>query len=774
MRSTFTSLFTLALAMLCSTALFAAPRTGKAELKSVPLLFIENKGQVTDQEYNLRPDIDFQIKAAALTIFIGNGVIHYQFCKDNNPNRLSIGDISKRHKQPVASIYAMERMDVELVGANKNARISTEQKQAYYENYFTTFSKSKTVSASTFSKITYTNIYPNIDWVLKTGSGHLEYEFAVRPGGKVSDIKLKYGGTKSLQVNDDGSLTATISQGMITEHAPETFQEDGKKVSTSFILQNNVLSYAVDTYNGAIVIDPTLIWATYSGGSGDDFALGLAADDSENVFVTGWTSSTSAIATSGAYQSTFSGGPFDAFLTKYNSSGMPQWATYYGGGGYDVGLGVTTGHFGDIYMTGCTNSTSAVATPGTYQPVEGGSYDAFLAKFNSAGAIQWATYYGGNDWEEGLAVKTDTFGNIYMTGETKSPSGIATVGAYQALWGGYWDAFLTKFNSMGVMQWSTYIGGTEEDIGYGLAIDQSANVYVAGYTGSSSGIAAPGAFQAAYGGGMFDAFLLKADSAGVVQWATYFGGSDEDQGFSVATDLPGNVYLGGSTASTSAIATPGAHQTVYGGGTSDGLVAKFANSGALKWATYYGGNGVDICFAVAADSFGNVYATGGANSSSAIATPGSYQVSLAGDFDVFLANFDTVGARKWASYYGGNSLDVAVGVIACGMGNVYLAGYTNSASGIATPGAFQVTFGGDVHDAFLAKFNFCALPAVAPITGLVTVCPGYAITLADTTTGGAWSSGNTAIATATAGMYWVSAGPVIIAIRLVIIAVIQW
>ncbi len=724
------------------------------------LSFIENKGQVHDQDNNTRTDIQYSLRAAnGLNIFIGNGAIHYQFSltpalskgEGDDLTETKARFLEKRgglRETPKATTIDMYRMDVELVGVNKNARVISEEKQEYYENYNLTPTLStggegdgpKGITAHAYNRITYKDIYPNIDWVLYTSNGQLKHEFVVRQGGKVSDIKLKYGGVTDLKLNADGTLTATTPQGAITEQAPNTLQKDSKTIKSSFALNGDILSFNTGAYAGELIIDPTLEWATYYGGSDLDHGLGVATDNSGNVFITGYTISISAIATSGAYQIIYGGGR-DAFLAKFNGAGSLQWATYYGGSADDVGYDISTDIYDNVYMTGYTMSVSLIATSGAYQRTLGGDADAFLVKFNSSGAIQWATYYGGVHTDLALGVAIDGSGNIYVTGQTTSSSSIATPGAYQDTLNGGGDAFLVKFNDSGIRQWATYFGGNGNDIGQRVATDRSGNVYIAGYTTSTSGLVTSGGYQPFYGGGKTDAFIAKFDCTGNIQWATYFGGSGDDYGYGITTDGSGGVYIAGSTDSLSVIATSGAYQPTYGGGGTDAFLVKFNSTGAIQWATYFGGVGFDIAYCVTTDGLGNIYMTGSTAGLSAIATIGAYDTIYGGGWDAFLVKFNSLGGIQWATYYGGASGELGYGVATDGIGNVFITGETGSASDIASPGAFQPAFSGGT-DVFLAKFHF-----IAPITGTTIICLGGTTTLRDTTAGGTWSSSNTAIAT---------------------------
>jgi hypothetical protein len=459
-------------------------------------------------------------------------------------------------------------------------------------------------------------------------------------------------------------------------------------------------------------------WGTYYTGTGQVWPNGeergnsCITDAAGNVYMVGFTSSNSDIATAGAHQTVYAGGPivfgtggYDAFLVKFNSSGVRQWATYYGGSEYDKGISCAIDATGNVYMVGETSSTSGIATAGAHETTVN---EGFLVKFNSSGVRQWGTYIEGTS----NACNTDASGNIYIVGLTNSTSGIATAGAHQTVMSGSGDAFLVKFNSSGVKQWGTYFGGpytlaSGMETGLSCATDALGNVYMTGHTPSTSGIATAGAHQTIYGGSSTDAFLVKFNSSGVIQWGTYYGGEGVDIGYSCATDASGNVYMAGDAQQqnlpASGISTIGAHQSAYGGGYSDGFLVKFDSNGLRQWGTYYGGSLLDVSFSCATDASGNVYMSGETQSFTGIATSGAHETTVN---DAFLVSFNSSGVRQSGTYYGG----VRAVCTTDAAGNVYITGYTQSNSGIATTGAHQAVNGNSGYsDAFLVKFNGISL-----------------------------------------------------------------
>ena len=453
---------------------------------------------------------------------------------------------------------------------------------------------------------------------------------------------------------------------------------------------------------------PTLKWGTYFGGS-NARGLAVAKGDSGYVYVAGYTTSGTNIATAGAYQTIY-GGNNDAFLAKFDSSGMLVWATYFGGGSEDQAFGLACDGAGNVYMTGLTSSTSGIATAGEYQSTYGGGIgDAFLAKFSSGGSLLWATYYGGSGTELATAICTDKTGAAYITGYTYSTDSIATVGAYKTSGGGEnVDGFIAKFSPTGSIIWATYYGGNDDDEPVGIACDSTGNVYMTGATSSTDSISTPGAYQLTFQGfADDDGFLVKFNSAGALQWGTYYGANGSNEVQAIISD-GSNVYLTGSTSCTDSIASAGSYRDTLTG-PADAFLVKFNGAGAMLWGTYYG-NGGDGANSITIDNTGIVSITGATTSAIGIATPGAYQEVNAGGGDVFVAQFSNSGTLLWGSYYGGSGYDESFGITCNDNGSLYIAGMTNSTESIATAGAYDTSLGAISvnYNAFLAKFGLGA------------------------------------------------------------------
>ncbi len=688
------------------------------------LSFVENKGQIRDQYGRVRKDIGYQLRIKnGFSLFIGPGLMQYQWSRPDTAAR--------------SAAYSMRRLDMRLVGANPKAEVQAEQKQNYQEHFYLS---GVAATVKTYRKITYRNIYPNIDWVVYLKGNAAEYDFVVRPGGRVSDIRMQYNGAHSLRLESDGTITAVTAMGSVKEGVPACYVA-GRKVASAFTLRNNTVGFRTAPYKGTLIIDPALIWGTYLGGTLNEFAYGLATDKTGNVYVAGSTASTGNIATTGSYQSSYGGGTGnasyvgDAYLAKFSPSGAPLWITYYGGSSADQGYSVATDTANRVYLSGFTNSGSGIATTGAQQAAFGGGTDAFLACFDSTGSRQWATYFGGSGNENTMtSVCYSQSGNaIYMSGITSSGSGIATTGAQQAVIGGATDAFLAKYSLSGSLLWATYYGGTGAENNYAqVAADRFGNTYLCGITSSAAGISTTGSHQASYGGGS-DGFLVKFNAAGARQWATYYGGSAYDRLHSVVCNDSGHVYGLGSTLSSTGIATSGSHQASMNSAAymDNQFLVKFDSSGVRQWATYYGGNqyALGVSGSLSLGITGNVYFTGFTNSTTGIASPGTLKDTLTAGDDAYLVKFSPGGQRLWGTYYGGGVNETGRSTATDRFGNVYICGETGSGTGIATTGAYQGSFAGGNADGFLVKFNDCDTPAApAPITGTATVCKGSSYT----------------------------------------------
>lgn len=721
------------------------------------LVFIENAGQVTDQYGNPRSDISYRLSAPCINMFIGNGTITYQWNKTTEPRADMQQILLPGYNTHANFTTEYCRLEMELVGADEKVIPVSSGKSNYYENYLLS-GNDKLLTANAYTTITYKNVYPNIDWVIYTKAGGIvKYDFIVRAGGKVSDIRIKYKGAENITIRN-GALSVSTALGSITEPAPYTYDALTKNVLPSkYVLTDGTITFDIAPHNGTVVIDPILEWATYYGGSDYEFSQGSAVDAVGNVYMGGWCRSSNNIATTGAYigtlpaqiHSTY----FNGFLVKFNINGQRQWGTYLPANVSDLACD----NNGNIYVTGGIDSIPGFATNGAHQTSYSGKNgsttaynhgDAYLAKFNSNGQRLWATYYGGADNDHGASVACDASGNVYVGGATHSPNNIASTGAFKTVfptsnlaglnysWGR--AGFLAKFNATGTRQWGTYFAGHVADI----ELDANNNLYITGITWHDTGVATAGAFKTTHsyssGNNYYDGYLAKFNNNGQRLWATYYGGANYDIPYAVELDNAGNVYISGQTNSTSGIATTGSYQSTFAG-TYDGFIAKFNGSGSRIWATYLGGTQAEYAIGLAITPQNRMFATGPTLSTSGIATSGALQTSLAGNYDDFIMEFDTSGALLYGTYYGGTGYEYAWGVnggayfvqggdpISYSLtGRLYFSSNTSSSSGISTTGAHQINHGGGTnnYDAYLAAFIVDTLVYIIPPFNDTSLCPG--------------------------------------------------
>jgi hypothetical protein len=535
------------------------------------------------------------------------------------------------------------RLDINWMGVNTFSQVEKISPSFDYTNFYNVPQGTAPVLyVRDYESICIKNIYNNIDLKYYSESGNLKYDYIVKPGADYRSIKFEIKGAENISITKRGSVIIKTPYGAIEEQAPYVYQGD-KVISSKWQLNGNILSFELGKFDASkeLIIDPIIrAWGTYYGG---------------------------------------------------NNSGS----------NFDIINALSTDASSNIYAVGTTTSTNNIATSGSHQSGFGGGSginDAFMVKFNSAGVRQWATYYGGNGYDVAKHCTIDNSNNIYMVGYTGSSFNIASAsGVHQSSISLNDDGFIAKFDLNGVREWGTYYGGNGIDVLNGCAFDGT-NLIVCGQTNSSSSMAT---LNSSSGGN--EAILAKFSPSGNRLWGRYLGGNMDETAYSCTVDASGNIYMAGSATSASGISTSGAHQTSLQG-TVDGFLAKFSTHGVPDWVTYYGGSDLDVIEACGVDNSGNIYISGRTNSSNDIATSGTYQSTIAGNFDGFLAKFNASGVRQWGTYFGGTGIDRMNKFTFDISYNLILSGYTTSNSGISTSGTHQTSFGGGA-DGFIVSFN---------------------------------------------------------------------
>jgi hypothetical protein len=590
------------------------------------------------------PDVLYLCRLGGLDAWITKWGVSYTFFKLEEKPSAQAREPSLREK--------FGRRQVELIGhrvlmklrgcAAHPQREGREMLEGYYNYLIGNDPRRHATYVRRYKEAWVKGVYAGIDMRYYLEGGRLRYDWVVQPGGDPSQIVFGLEGSEKTYIDSEGRLVFTTRFGEVKLAELRVYQGD-REIGGRFVERPGGWGIEVGSYDPTqlLVIDP-LVYSTYIGGSSTDLGYAIAVDGSGNAYVTGSTSSPN----------------------------------------YDV-------------------------TPGAFQTTNGGGRDVFVTKLNATGtALVYSTYIGGSDWDYGYAIAVDGSGNAYVTGETSSTDYDVTPGAFQTTKGGGDDVFVTKLNATGTaLVYSTYIGGSGYEEGYGIVVDGSGNVYVTGSTSSTDYDVTPGAFQTTKEG-VRDVFVTKLNATGTaLVYSTYIGGSNNDEGTAIAVDGSGNAYVTGWTYSTDYDVTPGAFQTTKGGG-DDVFVTKLNATGtALVYSTYIGGSGDDRGYAIAVDGSGNAYVTGSTDSPDYDVTPGAFQTTNGGRYDVFVTKLNATGtALVYSTYIGGSSDDGGRGIAVDGSDNAYVTGYTSSINYDVTPGAFQTTNEGG-YDVFVTKLN---------------------------------------------------------------------
>ncbi|MGA3326140.1 MAG: SBBP repeat-containing protein [Terriglobia bacterium] len=676
--------------------------------------------------------------------------------------------LATRHSSLAAAALAGQRtkdhgprtMDsvlrMKLVGANASAAVTGADELPGKSNYFIGNDPKKwRTNVSNYSKVKYQNVYPGVDLVYYGNQRQLEYDFVVAPGANPSAIALDVGAGlvptqgrpqgSPLRIADNGDLVVETDGGEVRFHKPLVYQpainsrqrimDYGQRtpVEGHFVLQaNNQVGFKVAPYDHTrpLIIDPVLVYSTYLGGSIADQGNSIAVDSFGYVYVTGWTESAD-FPTVNPLQATNHAYPnSNVFVSKINPTGSALvYSTFLGGTGFseggvnsgDIGYGIAVDPSGNAYVTGMTTSLD-FPTFNAFQGQAASGEDAFVAKLNTTGsALVYSTYLGGSSYDRAWGIAADSSGNAYVIGETSS-NDFPTVNALQATNHTYlldYTVFVTKFNPAGsALVYSTYLGGSNEDEGYAIAVDSSGNAYVTGETFSTD-FPTVNPFQATCGsckGHDSNAFVAKLNAAGsALVYSTYLGGSGADAAQGIVVDSSGNAYVAGATSSTNFPTVNPFQATKHASEYSNAFVTKLNAAGsALVYSTYLGGSDSDGANGIAVDSFGNTYVVGSTNSTD-FPTVNPVQGDFGGGIDAFVAEVNAAGsALVYSTYLGGNSLDFGQGIGVGSSGNAYVTGTTASGN-FPTVNPLQAT----VHsvsagNAFITKISATgAAPSVS-------------------------------------------------------------
>src|SRR5581483_81207 len=428
----------------------------------------------------------------------------------------------------------------------------------------------------TFTEVQYPGLYPGVDLIFHENRGRLEYDLIVAAGASWRSIRIA-ASAEGIEIDHDGALRLKSGSNWLLHERPTIYQdvENGRRqvCGAYALLGNNEVGFEIGPHDPArpLIIDPTVTYASYLGGTGDDYGYAVATDAAGYVYVVGETASAD-YPLQGPEQSVMMGST-DVFVTKWDpTSGRTVYSTYLGGSGRDVAMGVAVDAEGAAYITGFTYSPDLPITNGAMQGSFGGQSQAFVMKLSPAGnSLVYSTYLGGSRENRAAGIAVNSVGEAYITGYTNSVDFPATADAFQGVYGGgSYDGFFAKLNAAGsVLLYATYFGGSGNDTTAGITLDPSGNVYITGQTQSSD---FPVVNPLQKLSGQSAAIVVRMNTAGQVVYASYLGGKGLNNGTGIAADATGNAYVTGFTSATDVPVKEGAFQT-SNKGTYDGFIA---------------------------------------------------------------------------------------------------------------------------------------------------------------------------------------------------------
>jgi len=575
--------------------------------------FIENKGQ-WDKQVKFRGDMStgaFLLEPTGYRVVLYNkddltrigNATHHPDANTSSPDarKLNSTDISA-HKVGVpndtgVSVLRGHVYEMRFLNANKNPQIVADKPLNTYTNYFIGNDSTKWAgNCKTYQGVTYKNVYPNIDVRYYTSNGILKYDFIVNPGGNVSNIAMYFDGAESLKLKE-GALHIKTSVDEVTEMAPYTYQLIGNnrtEIPCSFDVKGNIVQFklgAAYSRTSTLVIDPSLIFSTFTGSTADNWGYTATYDNNGNFYAGGIVFSPGSFpVNTGAFQQTFQGGNntgekegFDMAIIKFDPTGTNRvYATYIGGTtGNEQPHSMVADANGNLVIAGRTTSTDyPVKGPlQTYGPL-GGIWDIIVTKLNATGSALIGSVRIGGKANDGVNIQhkytvggpasidrnygddarseviLDAAGNIYFASSTQSPDFPVTAVSAQTVLGGpnaagrSQDAVILKLApDLSSVLFSIMVGGNDDDAAFVLAINPlTNNLFVAGATASTDFPGAKtGVKYPTYQGGITDGFVSEYTSDGVLVRNGYFGTSGNDMIYGIQFDKFGFPYIAGTT-----------------------------------------------------------------------------------------------------------------------------------------------------------------------------------------------------------------------------------
>lgn len=602
------------------------------------------------------------------------------------------------------------------------------------------------------------NTWKGIDVKFYFENGNLRYDFEVNQGANPNDIQLNFEGADAIQISQNGELQLMTKFGNLTHKDLKSFTNTN--IDSKFVINNDKnVAFEIGSYDKTkkLVIDP-LISTQLLNGNGDEEAVSILNLSDSAFLVTGWTTSSDFKTTTGAYQNTYNA-MIDSYIHRYDvkiGQYLLTYATYLGGAGDDKTVGIQVDADGNIYVAGNTNSSDYPIVKG-FGSVYKSQRDVFVTKFKKDFAsVEYSGLITGS--ADDYAVSMNLRGrNVFVVGQTKS-SDFPVKFAKYATYKNNGDGFYTKINEAGTsFDFSSYIGGLEEDVVNGVYLDANGDILLSGSTKStdfpvypnSGGMTPDRSFDVGHNGN-WDAFLVKVDDTGnTLIFSTFYGGSEDDFGVASFNGTDGQPYIVGYTKKETTVSFPksdGAYQVTNKGGY-DIFVGKmtniirvqlggFGNPSAFRqnliFNTFVGGSSDDIPISAILNPVTQVISIVGKTQSADFPVAGMASKKHSGGDDAFyLEVSNTGGSISNSSLFGGIGDDVINTLAIDQIGDLYFAGNTTSGNlvGVGNPNVGSTT-----QNAFISKYTFGTLSTSSPNNGQ-KVCAGSDIQIN-------WSSQN--------------------------------
>ncbi|MBO4645982.1 MAG: gliding motility-associated C-terminal domain-containing protein [Bacteroidales bacterium] len=677
---------------------------------------------------------------------------------------------------------------IRFVGADPNVQVSGGKQLPGYNNYYlgrnTHGWKSQIPK---YQEITYHNLYPGIDLNLTQEGAHLKYEFTLAPSASASNIQLDYEGVQNLFVSK-GKLVITTEAMQILELQPIAYQLDKngnrRHVDCKYKVTRRRLTFELGEYDTSLplVIDPVLIFSSYSGSTADNWGYTATFDKEGNLYAGGNVFDTGYPVTIGSYQVNFGGGSTDIAISKFDSSGrFLHFTTYLGGSGTEVPHSLVVNDNNELYVYGTTSSSDFPVTDGAYDTSfnGGASYvltstvhflhgsDIILTKFNSQGTSLLASTYIGGSANDGLntvsmlrknyadevrgEIIIDGQSNVYLSSSTQSADFPVTAGAWDTTFhGGAQDGCVLKMShDLSNMIWCTYLGGAMEDAAYSLVLASDNTLFVCGGTASLDLPVTSQVVQPAYGGGDSDGYIARLNAANSqLLQLSYLGKSGYDQTYLVKIDRYNHPHLFGQTNATGYAWIQNAAWHVANGG--QFLTKLTPTLDSIVWSTAFGtGNGgfdisptallVDLCNNIYMSGWGSHTTNFGQGGTSGLpVTQDAFQMTTDNNDYYFICISDDASQLVYATFFGSpNAREHVDGGTSRfdNKGRIYqavCAGCGNWDDFPTTPGAWSQTNNSSNCNIGVIKFDFNLPAVVADFNIPNTICAPVNLTFDNT------------------------------------------